>query len=459
MASVERRWVPAPDYPLGGRLFESGTTGVWRRLSLISVILITVMSLFALGLNHHTAPLQVRERVAFAPEGLGVALRDLLSRPEVKEAAILSTCNRTEVYFHGGAPEPVMTWLADFHRVPASSLSPYVYALPREQAVRHAFRVASGLDSMVLGEPQILGQMKQAVRHAEAAGSLGLVLNRLFQRTFAVAKDVRSRTDIGTASISMAAAAVKLAERIFPSITEQRLLLIGAGEMIDLTATHFAAREPRTITIANRTMERGKQLAERFNAEAITLTEMPERLHEFDIIVTCTASTLPILGKGLLERVVKARRHRPVFIVDLAVPRDVEPEASQLDDVFLYSVDDLSNIVKDNLHIRHEAVVQAEAMIAAQTEGFLRWLEGRAVVPTITALHGHHELLRSTELERARKLLASGTPAEQVLDALARGLTNKFLHAPTQALNQAGDAERAELVALFQRIYQIPDGH
>jgi glutamyl-tRNA reductase len=415
------------------------------------------MSLFALGLNHHTAPLAVREQVAFAPEALGHALRDLLVRPTVKEAAILSTCNRTELYVHGSDPQPVVGWLEDFHRVPKDSLSPYVYALPGEKAVSHAFRVASGLDSMVLGEPQILGQMKQAVRHAEAAGSLGLVLNRLFQRTFAVAKDVRTRTDIGSASISMAAAAVKLAERIFPTIGSQRLVLIGAGEMIDLTATHFAARKPKSITIANRTLERGRQLAERFGAEAITLTEMPDRLHEFDIVVTCTASTLPILGKGLLERVVKMRRHAPVFIVDLAVPRDVEPEAAELDDVFLYSVDDLSNIVRDNLQIRRESVAEAEAMIAEQTRSFLKWLEGRAVVPTITALHGHHEQLRAAELERARKLLANGTPPEQVLDVLARGLTNKFLHAPVQALNQAGDAERAELTAVFQRIYQLPD--
>ena len=417
------------------------------------------MSLYTLGLNHQTAPLDVREQIAFSPDALGHALRDLLARPKVKEAAILSTCNRTEVYIHGTEPTPVVRWLEDFHRVPKDSLSPYIYTLPREQAVTHAFRVASGLDSMVLGEPQILGQMKQAVRHAESAGSLGLVLNRLFQRTFAVAKDVRTQTDIGSASISMAAAAVKLAERIFPALSDQRLLLIGAGEMIELTATHFAARNPKSITIANRTLERGKQLAERFHAEAITLNEMPDVLPRFDIIVTCTASTLPILGKGLLERVVKSRRHAPIFIVDLAVPRDVEPEAAELDDVFLYSVDDLSNIVKDNLQVRKEAVVQAEQMIATQAESFLRWLEGRTVVPTITALHGHHDQLRAAELERARRQLANGTPPDQVLEMLARGLTNKFLHGPTQALNQAGDAERAELVAMFEKIYQIPDGH
>src|SRR5215470_13644969 len=415
------------------------------------------MSLFTLGLNHQTAPVAVRERIAFTPDALGQALRDLLGRPKVREAAILSTCNRTEVYIRADEPAPAARWLEEFHRVPADSLKPYLYTLPREKAVAHAFRVASGLDSMVLGEPQILGQMKQAVKSAEAAGSLGLVLNRLFQRTFAVAKDVRTNTDIGSASISMAAAAVKLAQRIFPSISAQRVLLIGAGEMMELAATHFAAQQPKSITVANRTLERGAQLASRVRAEAITLNELPERLAQFDIIVTSTASSLPILGKGMLERAIKARRHAPMFIVDLAVPRDVEPEASQLGDVFLYSIDDLANIVKDSLQIRVEAVREDEAMIAEQAESFLRWLEGRVVVPTITALHGHHDALRAAEVERARRLLANGTPPDQVLEQLARGLTHKFLHGPTQALNQAGEAERAQLLALFQRIYHLPE--
>ncbi len=409
------------------------------------------MPLYALGLNHATAPLKVRELVAFQIDTLGAAQR------QVKEAAILSTCNRTEVYFHGTETGPIVQWLETFHRVPPESLSRYLYTLPQERAVPHAFRVASGLDSMVLGEPQILGQMKQAVKTAEAAGSLGLVLNRLFQRTFAVAKDVRTHTDIGSASTSMAAAAIRLAERIFPSIAEQRVLLIGAGEMIDLCATHLAARQPKSITVANRTLERGAALASRVHADAITLNELPERLAQFDIIVTSTASSLPILGKGMLERAIKARRHVPVLIVDLAVPRDVEPEAAELDDVFLYSVDDLANIVKDNLQIRVEAVREAEAMIAVQAESFLRWLEGRAVVPTITALHGHHDALRAAELERAKRLLANGAPADQVLEQLARGLTHKFLHGPTQALNEAGEAERAELLAVLQRVYHLPD--
>ncbi len=415
------------------------------------------MALFALGLNHATAPVEVRERVAFPQDGLGDALRDLVGARRVKEAAILSTCNRTEIYFHADDPDPVAHWLAGFHNLPHGSLHPYVYTLPQNRAVTHAFRVASGLDSMVLGEPQILGQMKHAVRSAEAAGSLGLVLNRLFQRTFAVAKDVRTQTDIGSASISMAAAAVKLAERIFPSISDQRLLLIGAGEMIELAATHFVASKPKSITVANRTFERGSQLASRLGAEAITLNELPDRLAQFDIIVTCTASSLPILGKGTLERVVKQRKHAPVFIVDLAVPRDVEPEAAELDDVFLYSVDDLAEIVKDNLQVRRESVVQAEQMIADQTGHFLRWLEGRTIVPTIAALHGHHDNLRSVELDRARKMLAAGESPDKVLEALARGLTNKFLHAPLSALNGAGEAERAELIALFQHVYKLPD--
>jgi glutamyl-tRNA reductase len=299
--------------------------------------------------------------------------------------------------------------------------------------------------------------MKQAVRSAESAGSLGLILNRLFQRTFAVAKDVRTQTDIGSASISMAAASVKLAERIFPSISGQRLLLVGAGEMIELAASHFLARKPKSVTVANRTLDRGSKLADRLGAQAITLNELPQRLHEFDIVVTCTASTLPIIGKGLLERVVKQRKHAPVFIVDLGVPRDVEPQAADLDDVFLYSVDELQVIVRENLQVRQEAVVQAEAMIADQTEHFLKWLDGRSVVPTIEALSGHHDDIRSSELDRARRMLASGESPDAALDALARGLTSKLLHAPLSALNAANEAERAQLIAALSRVYRLDE--
>jgi glutamyl-tRNA reductase len=255
----------------------------------------------------------------------------------------------------------------------------------------------------------------------------------------------------------MAAASVKLAERIFPSISGQRLLLVGAGEMIELAASHFLAKKPKSVTVANRTLDRGSKLADRLGAQAITLNELPQRLHEFDIVVTCTASTLPIIGKGLLERVVKQRKHAPVFIVDLGVPRDVEPQAADLDDVFLYSVDELQVIVKENLQVRQEAVVQAERMIADQTEHFLKWLDGRSVVPTIEALSGHHDDVRTSELDRARRMLASGDSPDAVLEALARGLTSKLLHPPLSALNAANETERAQLIAALSRVYRLDE--
>ena len=280
--------------------------------------------LFAFGINHQTAPLAVREQVVFHAEGLVEALRDLVDRRPVKEAAIISTCNRTEVYCATAEPPAAVDWLAGYHRLKPKQIEPYLYRLPSERAVKHAFRVASGLDSMVLGEPQILGQFKDAARTAQAAGTLGLLLNKLFQRTFAVAKTVRSETEIGAATVSMAAAAVGLAQRIYPSITGQSVLFIGAGEMIELCATHFAAHHPRRMTFANRTLERAQALADRFLGRTLTLNDLPSQLAAHDIVVTCTASQLPIVGKGLVESALKARRHRPMLMFDLAVPRDIE---------------------------------------------------------------------------------------------------------------------------------------
>jgi len=391
--------------------------------------------LYALGLNHHTAPLAVRERVVFHVERLREALTELKGAFS-PEAAILSTCNRTELYLAGEERPDLAQWLARYHRVDPSELQPYLYALPREHAVRHAFRVASGLDSMVLGEPQILGQMKDAARAAESAGTLGTVLHRLFQRSFAVAKEVRTTTSVGAASVSMAAAAVKLAARIFPSLKDQNVLLIGAGEMIDLCATHFAAQAPARIAVANRTVERGERLAARFNARAIELRALPEQLHEYDIVVSCTASSLPILGKGLVERAVRARRHRPIFMVDLAVPRDIEPEVAELDDVFLYTIDDLGTIVSENLDARRSAVEQAEAIIDTQVGQFMHWMKVRETVPLIRQLREHAEETRRQELDRALKALARGEDPAAVLESLSQGLTSKLLHAPTQALKK-----------------------
>ena len=411
--------------------------------------------LFALGLNHQTAPLDIRERVAFHVEKLGEALRELTRGRGAAEAAILSTCNRTELYLSTGEASGAATWLAEYHRLRPDELAPFLYTLPREQAVRHAFRVASGLDSMVLGEPQILGQMKDAVRMAESAGTLGTVLHKLFQRSFAVAKEVRTNTQVGANSVSMAAASVKLAARIFPSLKDQKVLFIGAGEMIELCATHFAAQAPARITVANRTLERAAALAHRFNGRAIELRTLGEHLPEYDIVVSCTASSLPILGKGLVERALKARRRRPIFMVDLAVPRDIEQEVGELDDVFLYTVDDLQEIVQDNLDARRSAVEQAEAIIETQVGQFMHWMAAREAVPLIRQLREQAEHARRHELERALKLLHRGEDPQQVLEALSQGLTNKLMHGPTQALNEASGEERRSLGETIARLFRL----
>jgi glutamyl-tRNA reductase len=413
------------------------------------------MQLFALGINHHTAPLAVREQVAFDPLRLSLALNELLRAKPVREAAILSTCNRTELYCAAESPDAPVEWLAEYHSLPTQQIKPYLYTHPQRDAVRHMFRVASGLDSMVLGEPQILGQMKQACRAAEEAGTVGTLLGKLFQRTFAVAKEVRSTTAIGANIVSMAAAAVHLSERIFERVSEQKVLFIGAGEMIELCAAHFAGAKPAKLTVANRTPERAAILAERFGGDTLRLDEVAERLAEYDIVVSCTASPLPIVGLGMVERALKVRRHRPMVMVDLAVPRDIEEEVSKLGDVFLYTLDDLGGIIESGLESRQAAVVEAEAIIDNRVANFLQWMDARAAVPTIRALRDTADRMRRHELEHALKRLAAGEDAGAILDALSHRLTNKFLHGPTQALNQTEGDERAELQNLIARLYHL----
>lgn len=416
------------------------------------------MALFTIGLNHHTAPLAIRERVAFGPESVTQALHHLTRERPVQEAAIVSTCNRMELYCATEQPEAVIDWLAEHHQLPRHDLEPYLYVLPAEEAVRHTFRVASGLDSMVVGETQILGQMRDAEKAAKHAGTLGSLLNKLFQRSFAVAKDVRTSTAIGANIVSMAAAAVHLAERIFPTIEEQKILFIGAGEMIELCLAHFAGQNPRQITIANRTVERGQALAERFEShpiQSVRLEVIADILPQFDIVVSCTASPLPILGLGMVERAIKARRHRPMFMVDLAVPRDIEAEVGDLDDVFLYSVDDLAQVVASGLESRQAAVIEAEELVNGGVGQFMHWLESRATVPVIRSLRDAAERHRRHEVEHAHKLLASGIAPDKVIEQLAQRLTNKFLHAPTQALNQAEGEARQQLNQATQRLFNL----
>ncbi|GDY35905.1 glutamyl-tRNA reductase [Acidovorax sp. NB1] len=430
------------------------------------------MAVWALGINHTTAPLDLRGRFAFALDQIAPTLQGLrqslghsgggANRHPGVETAIISTCNRTEIYCAGDQPamDHTLGWLAHSGGVSPALLRSHSYTLEDSLVARHAFRVASGLDSMVLGEAQILGQMKDAVRAAETAGALGTTLNQLFQRSFAVAKEVRSSTEIGAHSISMAAAAVRLAGQLFEDLGKIRVLFVGAGEMIELCATHFAARNPKQIAIANRTLERGEKLATRFGGEVMRLADLPERLHEFDAVISCTASSLPIIGLGAVERALKKRRHRPMFMVDLAVPRDIEPEVKALGDVYLYTVDDLATVVQTAQANRQAAVAQAEAIIDAGVQSFMHWMELRSptaaeggVVPLIQQLNAQTDEWRALEIARAKKLLAKGEDVDAVLEALSRGLTQKMLHG-TLAELRAGDAEvRAQTAQTVSRLF------
>jgi len=414
------------------------------------------MAVWALGLNHTTAPLDLRGRFSFGLDRLGETLQALrASHHRRPEAAILSTCNRTEIYCASDRPELDRTvhWLAEFGQITPGELRSYTYTLADGQAARHAFRVASGLDSMVLGEPQILGQLKDAVRAADDAGALGTTLNQLFQRSFAVAKEVRTSTEIGAHSISMAAAAVRLASQLFEDLTEIRVLFVGAGEMIELAATHFAARNPLSIAIANRTLERGEKLATRFGGEVLRLADLSERLHEFDAVISCTASQLPLIGLGAVERALKKRRHRPIFMVDLAVPRDIEPEVKALEDVYLYTVDDLANVVQTAQANRQAAVAQAEAIIDAGVQSFMHWMVQRGTVPLIQQLNAQADAWRAAEIARARKRLARGEDVDAVLESLSRGLTQKMLHGAMAELNAADPAHKEQTAQAIGRLF------
>ena len=413
------------------------------------------MQLTAVGLNHQTAPLSIREKLAFAAASLPEAVRNLARSKAAKEAVILSTCNRTELYCVGET-EQIIEWLAQYHNLPAEEIRPYLYTLDNNETIRHAFRVACGLDSMVLGEPQILGQIKDAVRVAQEQESINTNLNALFQKTFAVAKEVRTDTAVGENSVSMASASVKLAEQIFPDIGDLNVLFIGAGEMIELVATYFAAKSPKLITVANRTLPRAQELCDKLglNAEPCLLTELPNILHEYDVVVSSTASQLPLVGKGMVERALRLRLNMPMFLLDLAVPRDIEAEVGELNDAYLYTVDDMMGIVQNGKEARQKAAAAAEAMVEEKVGEFVRLQQSRQSVPLIRALRDEGERARRQVLENAMKQLAKGASAEEVLERLSIQLTNKLLHSPTQTLNKAG-SENSNLVDAVAQIYQL----
>ena len=413
------------------------------------------MQLTAVGLHHQTAPLSIREKLAFTAASLPEAVRNLARSKAAKEAVILSTCNRTELYCVGET-EQIIEWLAQYHNLPAEEIRPYLYTLDNNETIRHAFRVACGLDSMVLGEPQILGQIKDAVRVAQEQESINTNLNALFQKTFAVAKEVRTDTAVGENSVSMASASVKLAEQIFPDIGDLNVLFIGAGEMIELVATYFAAKSPKLITVANRTLPRAQELCDKLglNAEPCLLTELPDILHEYDVVVSSTASQLPLVGKGMVERALRLRLNMPMFLLDLAVPRDIEAEVGELGDAYLYTVDDMMGIVQNGKEARQKAAAEAEAMVEKKVGEFVRQQQSRQSVPLIRALRDEGERARRQVLENAMKQLAKGASAEEVLERLSIQLTNKLLHSPTQTLNKAG-SENSNLVDAVAQIYQL----
>lgn len=421
------------------------------------------MQLLAFGLNHHSAPLSVRERLAFPGDQLRENLHHLRTSlaETAPEQALVSTCNRTELYLATETPdhakEQALDWLAERSQSRTSDLSDHLYEHQDPQAVRHVFRVASGLDSMVLGEPQILGQLKQAAREAHEAGNLGVHLHHLFQRAFSVAKEVRTSTEIGAHSVSMAAAGVKLAQRIFGDLSQTSMLFIGAGEMIDLCLSHFSAQHPTRLMVANRTVARGEILAHRYGGQAMALSGLPDQLHHFDIVVSCTASSLPILGLGMIESALKKRRHRPVFLVDLAVPRDIEAEVASLDNAFLYTVDDLGGLVKEGVEARQGAVVHAEAIIENGVQHFMQWKETRQQVPLIKALSGELEVIQAQEVLAAQRRLARGDSPDAVLQGLAHALSQKLLHGAYAGLSSPDVEAREEAATVVRRLFKISD--
>ena len=415
------------------------------------------MALLTLGINHRTAPLELRERVAFTPERMSEAFTELRLASGASEAAILSTCNRTELYLAGDddCAAAVLRWLSGFHGLPPADLENALYIYRDTEAVRHMMRVASGLDSMVLGEPQILGQLKDAYALAREHGASGTFLTRLFEQSFSVAKRVRTETAIGENPVSVAYAAVSMAHHIFSDMSRNRALLIGAGKTIELVARHLAEAGVREFLVANRTLERAQSLAQEHGGRGILLSEIPAALKDVDIVISSTASPLPILGKGAVERALKKRKHRPYFMVDIAVPRDIEPEVASLDDVYLYTVDDLRQVIEENVRSREGAAREAENLITAGAQEFLSQLRALDAVATLKQFRQRAELLRDVETEKALRALRNGGDPETLLRSLARGLTNKLLHEPSVQVRKATAEGRVEVTNWLRELHQL----
>ena len=417
------------------------------------------MSIVALGLNHTTAPLELRERASVDHAGMGSALRALYSFPGVSEAAILSTCNRTDLYCGLGAGRDAPTlWFDEFLGIDRRELAGHLYVHREDAAVRHVMRVASGLDSMVLGEPQILGQLKQAYGLARSEGSLGVVLDKLFQRSFSVAKRVRTDTAIGASPVSVAFAAVTLAHRIFGDLDARTALLIGAGETVELCARHLASSRIGRMVIANRTLEHARRIATALGAYAISLDEVPLHLAEADVVISSTGSREPIISVEQTRAAVRRRKRRPMFMADLAVPHDIDRDAGKLPDVYLYTIDDLADVIEEGRQRRVAAAGEAEEIIDRQVAEFMAWMRGRRVSSIIVRVRESATGARDEVLAKARRRLQSGEPADDVVEYVARTLTNKLLHAPSTGIREAGASDRQDIVEAARVLFGVAEG-
>lgn len=436
------------------------------------------MALVLLGINHNTADVALREQVAFPPEVMAEAMRDVTSLDSVNEAVIVSTCNRTELYVDidvpGSAdgsdsaqtPDPaqlaeeqqkLLSWLSTYHEISSDDLALSSYFRADEDVIRHLMRVACGLDSMVLGEPQILGQIKSAYAVAKELGVANSQLGRAFQEAFAIAKEVRTDTAIGENPVSVAYAAVALAEQIFSDLKSLKALLIGAGHTIELVARHLSERGVQDIVIANRTLQNAVRLGDKFGARGVLLSDIPEELDKADIVVSSTNSQLPLLGKGAVERAIKKRRHKPMLLVDLAVPRDIEPEVGDISDAYLYSVDDISDVIEDNVKSRAQAAEQAAVIIERGVEEYKKQLRALNAVTTLRAFRSQADEIRQQELDKAKRALANGADAEKVLETLARGITNKLLHSPSVQMKKAVADGRDEVLQITQELFGLQE--
>ena len=410
---------------------------------------------YSVGLNHDTCSVDLRAALAIGDHEIDSALKNLLMSDSISESVILSTCNRTEIYSYASDPEKIVSWYAQFRGFSQQELSSVLYQNSGELVARHAFRVASGLDSMVLGETQIFGQLKNAVRMADSIGALGPRLRQVFDASFSVAKFVRTKTDVGAHSVSLAAASVKVGERVFGSLSNANVLFVGAGEMNRMCAEYFVSYGVQNVSCSNRTLSRAKELAETLSGDYFPLSDVAHRLNEFDIVVSCTGSPIPVLGKRAIEKAIEIRRNKPILLIDLAVPRDIELEASELEDVFLYTVDDLGEIVNDGMRNREDAAREAEKIIAERVVQFKSQIDRGKTIPVIKKFRKRGELIVQIELEKALSSIAKGERPEDVVKALSRAISNKFMDEPSRALNNDSTGEKLSLSEALEKLHGL----